>query len=303
MKKEKQRENEHQTVQTAVQKDSHMTNLLVIFTALVFIALSAVVLFVPNVELDPSYLCYVVGAAVIIAGIVGIVRYFVTDAYRNVNAYGFSTGTLLVILGICALLRADVLAGVIDLVLGIAVLLMGIIMLQHSLDLKRMSDAVWGLVIVLAVIVTACGVVLILKPSPIQISYDAVIWWIVFVSSALGLLVNIYTMIRVAIYTHREKKKAAQEMKEREQAILAEAEAEATAANAEAATTNAASDVYAASDSSETSYTVQTPVTSDISDDSLPADAPAASDVYSDIPTDTSVEMVSDTADVPLKPE
>ncbi|MBQ9333605.1 MAG: DUF308 domain-containing protein [Lachnospiraceae bacterium] len=187
-----------------------VTNLVVILTALVFIALSAVVLFMPEAGFKPSYLCYVVGAAVIIVGIVQIVRYFVNDAYRNMNEYGFSIGTLLCILGICILLRAEVISAVIDLVLGVVVLLMGIVMLQHSLDLKRMSDAVWGLVIVISALVIACGVVLILKPSPLQISYDTIIWWTVLVSSALGLLVNIYTMIRIALYTHKEKKQATQ---------------------------------------------------------------------------------------------
>lgn len=209
-----------------------VTNLVVILTALVFIALSAIVLFVPEMGFKPSYLCYVVGAAVIIVGIVQIVRYFVNDAYRNMNEYGFSIGTLLGILGICILLRAEVISGVIDLVLGVVVLLMGIVMLQHSLDLKRMSDAVWGLVIVISALVIACGVVLILKPSLLQISYDTIIWWIVLVSSVLGLLVNIYTMIRIALYTHKEKKQATQELQEREQVLAAQAQAEADAVEA-----------------------------------------------------------------------
>ncbi len=199
-----------------------VTNLGVILTALVFIALSAVVLFMPEAGFKPSYLCYVVGSAVIIVGIVQIVRYFVNDAYRNMNEYGFSIGTLLGILGVCILLRAEVISGVIDLVLGVVVLLMGIVMLQHSLDLKRMSDAVWGLVIVISALVIACGVILILKPSLLQISYDTIIWWAVLISSALGLLVNIYTMIRIALFTHKEKKQAAQELKESEQVLAAQ---------------------------------------------------------------------------------
>jgi len=220
-----------------------VTNLVVILTALVFIALSSVVLFVPEAGFKPAYLCYVVGASVIIVGMIQIVRYFVNDAYRNMNEYGFSIGTLLVILGICILLRADVISGVIDLVLGVAVLLMGIVMLQHSLDLKRMSDAVWGLVIVIAALVTACGVVLILKPSPLQISYDTLIWWMVLIASALGLIVNIYTMIRIALFKHKEKKQATQELKDREQVIAAQAQADADAAAAQADTAASADSV------------------------------------------------------------
>ena len=201
--------NTNETEITKENKDpKSMTNLVVILLALIFLGLAAVMLFVPDIELKPEYLCYVVGGAVVIAGIVQIVRYFITDAYKNMNEYGFSIGTLCVILGICILLRAGVIGGVIDLFLGCFVLLMGVVMLQHSLDLRRMGDVMWGLVIVLAAISMVCGVGLILKPSPDKIAYASYIWWIVLIVSAVGLLVNIYTMIRVAVYKHKEKKKA-----------------------------------------------------------------------------------------------
>ena len=190
------------------------TNLLVILMALIFIALSALMLFMPEANIMPEYLIYVVGGVIIITGIVLIVRYFITDAYKNMNEYGFSAGTLCVILGVCVLLRAAVIAGVIDLILGTSVLLMGVIMLQHSLDLKRMGDAVWGLVIVLAVLAIISGVSLILKPAPEKIEYSSFVWWVVLIVSAIGLIVNIYTMIRVAIYKHKEKKKAEEGEKE-----------------------------------------------------------------------------------------
>ena len=200
--------NTNETEITKEKKDpKNMTNLVVILMALVFIGLAAIMLFVPDIELKPEYLCYVVGAAVVIAGIVQIVRYFITDAYKNMNEYGFSIGTLCVILGICILLRASVIGGVIDLFLGCFVLLMGVVMLQHSLDLRRMADATWGLVIVLAALSMLCGVGLILKPSPDKIAYASYIWWIVLIVSAVGFLVNIYTMIRLAVYKHKENKK------------------------------------------------------------------------------------------------
>ena len=200
--------NTNETEITKEKKDpKNMTNLVVILMALVFIGLAAIMLFVPDIELKPEYLCYVVGAAVVIAGIVQIVRYFITDAYKNMNEYGFSIGTLCVILGICILLRAGVIGGVIDLFLGCFVLLMGVVMLQHSLDLRRMADATWGLVIVLAALSMLCGVGLILKPSPDKIAYASYIWWIVLIVSAVGFLVNIYTMIRLAVYKHKENKK------------------------------------------------------------------------------------------------
>ena len=208
------KKDENTPVKNETGEPKSTTNLLVILMAAIFIALSVLMLFIPDLDIKPEFFIYVVGGAVIIAGIVLIVRYFITDAYENMNEYGFSAGTLCVIIGICILLRAAVIAGVIDLILGTSVLLMGIIMLQHSLDLKRMGDTVWGIVIVLASLSIISGVSLMLKPAPEKIKYSSFVWWIVLVVSVLGLIVNIYTMIRVALYKRKEKKKAEEGGKE-----------------------------------------------------------------------------------------
>lgn len=191
-------------------KDARMTNLVVILTAVILAAVSAVILFVPGLNIQPISFIYVIGAIFVIVGIIFIVRYFLTDAYKNINEYGFSTGTLIVIIGICILLRADALVQVFDLMLGISVLLMGVLMLQHSLDLKRMLDMIWALVLVFSIIVMLCGVFMILKLAPEKIDYPTYNWWLVLISSGLGLITNIYTLIRVAIFNKKEKKKAEQ---------------------------------------------------------------------------------------------
>ncbi|MBO4898745.1 MAG: DUF308 domain-containing protein [Lachnospiraceae bacterium] len=251
------------------------TNLLVILMAVIFIALSALMLFMPEANIKPEYIIYVVGGVVIIIGIVLIVRYFITDAYKNMNEYGFSAGTLCVILGICVLLRAAVIAGVIDLFLGTAVLLMGVIMLQHSLDIKRMGDAMWGLVIVLAVLSIICGVGLILKPAPEKIEYSSFTWWVVLVVSAIGLIVNLYTMIRIALYKRKENKKPEHP-----------AEPEAVSENSGSGDTSpvpAQTDYSAA----EPEYTLAVPdyQTTDTAADTV---ADASADVASDTMADTS---------------
>ena len=261
------------TQEITEKKDTRMTNLLVILTAVVFAAIAAVVLFVPGLELKPEYLGYLIGAALVIVGIVFIVRYFVTDAYKNMNAYGFSAGTLLVILGICALLRADAIGIVFDLVLGIAVLLMGIIILQHSLDLKRMSDFMWVVALISSLLAVACGVIMILKPSPETIDYAKYNWWAVLISSGLGFIFNIYTLIRVAIFNKHEKKTAEQEAKDREAAAAAAAQAEAgsSTADTDAASGSSYADTsYAGTTSADEPYTSQT---ADTDTGMTPADA------------------------------
>ena len=275
------KKNEAENTQgTTEKKDTRMTNLLVILTAVVFAAIAAVVLFVPGLELKPEYLGYLIGAALVIVGIVFIVRYFVTDAYKNMNAYGFSAGTLLVILGICALLRADAIGIVFDLVLGIAVLLMGIIILQHSLDLKRMSDFMWVIALISSLLAVACGVIMILKPSPEKIDYAKYNWWAVLISSGLGFIFNIYTLIRVAIFNKHEKKTAEQEAKDRETAAAAAAQAEAGTSTGDVTASTGDTGATSGTSYSDTSYAGTTPTdeaytsrTTDMDTGVTPADA------------------------------
>ncbi len=256
--KKKEAEN---TQDITEKKDTRMTNLLVVLTAVLFAAIAAVVLFVPGLELKPEYLGYLIGAVLVIVGIIFIVRYFVTDAYKNMNAYGFSSGTLLVILGICALLRAEAIGIVFDLVLGVSVLLMGIIILQHSLDLKRMSDFMWVVALISSLLAVACGVIMILKPSPDKIDYTKYNWWAVLISSGLGFIFNIYTLIRVAIFNRHEKKAAEQEAKDRESAAAAAAQADAGSSTADtdaASGSSYAGTSYAGTTSADETYTSRT---------------------------------------------
>ena len=183
---------------------SGITNILVIILSLVFVGMSALMLFVEGVDI--TYLCYAICSAAIVAGIYLIVRYFLTDAYRNVNAYGFSLGTLLVILGVCGMVRAAQMAGAFIVILGIILLLSGIIVLQHSLDLRRMEDVVWIFIAVISAIILICSIMVIIEPLPDKIPYGIAVWWMMLIAGSIGVIINIYTMVRVSLYNRKEKK-------------------------------------------------------------------------------------------------
>ncbi len=195
------------TAEAEVKKESRgggSANLLVIVMSLVFAAISAVMLFVKGIE--PVFIVCVVAGVLLIAGVTMIVRYFVKDEYLNLNAYGFSIGVLMIMLSIVAFLRADSIFEAIVIVLGMVLLTLGIIVMQYSLDLKRMSDAIWGLYIVLATLIILCGMLSLLQPG--SLDYESYVWWAVMISSAISVIVNVHLMIRLAIFNKREKKNA-----------------------------------------------------------------------------------------------
>jgi len=182
-------------------KQIGLTNILVLVLSMVFTAIAAVMLFVGKFEL--VYLIYGVCAAAIISGIYMIIKYFNTDAFKNSNEYGFSVGTLIVIVCVCGLIKAKEIASASIIILGLFLLLAGVVVLQYSMDLHRIKAFISSVVLLIAVLILICSVMVILQPLKDKIPYDRVSWWMVLVSGALSLIIDIYTMIRIRLFNKK----------------------------------------------------------------------------------------------------
>lgn len=177
----------------------------VVGMSLMFILVASVLLFIPAVQV--IYICYAVCAAMIIIGIYMIVRYFLTDAFRNLNEFGFSFGVLFVILGLCGMLKSASLASSFLVIAGIALLFSGVIMLQFALDLKRMKDVLWVVMLVISVAVTLCSILVILQPFGDRVFYEEYTSYVLFVAGCLCLVVMIYVYVRIRLYEKAEAAK------------------------------------------------------------------------------------------------
>lgn len=127
-----------------------------------FILLGLLLLFIPQIK--PLYLAYILSVAFIVVGIMWIVQYFLTESYRNINRYGFSAGTLLVVLGICALLKSEEISAYFLLCMGFLIMVMGIVQLQNALDLMALNDPMWKIVLGLSLAVIICAIIIIMNP-------------------------------------------------------------------------------------------------------------------------------------------
>ena len=167
-----------------------------------FIVLGLLLLFVPQIK--PVYIAYVLSIAFVVVGIIWIVQYFLTESYRNINRYGFSAGTLFVILGICAMLKAEAISGYFLLCMGILILVMGVVKLQNALDLKALKDPAWKAVLGLALAVIICAVIVILNPFQ-KMEDLAHFTYIIMVADGIFSIISILCLaIRLKKY---EKKK------------------------------------------------------------------------------------------------
>ncbi len=137
-----------------------------IVTSLLCIGIGALLLFVPSVNI--LYLCYCFCAALIVVGIILIVSYFVSEAYRKLNDYRFAVGVLLVILGCIELLRAQILSQEIMFIIGLVTLILAVIILQSTVQMKILKSGAWIVQLIFTVISLVGAIMVLVDFKPVM---------------------------------------------------------------------------------------------------------------------------------------
>ncbi len=162
----------------------------VISVAVIYILLASLLLFVPQIQIIT--LSYFLCSVLVITGIVLIVRYFITDAYKNINEYGFSFGVFTVILGMCALVRVEQVANSFILCIGISLLMTSIIKLQNALDLKNLKEKTWIIMLGIALLFMICSIIIIINPFKLKETLCGFSYRIMIIDGLISLLSNFY---------------------------------------------------------------------------------------------------------------
>ncbi len=185
-------------------KKSLFSTVVVSVIAVIFIAVAALILFVPQIEVKD--ICYFICGFVVVLGIYMIVRYFMSAGYERLNEYGFSEGVLFVLLGICGLVRAERIASSFLTALGLLLLLSGVIKLQYALDLKCMEDKAWAGFFAVTVVLLGCSVSVILKPFEDMEFFQNYTACILLVDGIVEIVNIMYLNFRIKAYCQNGKK-------------------------------------------------------------------------------------------------
>ena len=116
-------------------------------------------------ELSVTVVGTVLGIAMIVFGIVKLAAYFSKDLFRLAFQYDLAFGILLIALGVLVLLQPDGAMSFFCIVLGICVLTDGLFKIQIAIDAKRFGITKWWIVMVMAILTVAMGIVLVLRPG------------------------------------------------------------------------------------------------------------------------------------------
>lgn len=216
-KKNKQKKNYVMPQDQLTQTTGRLGTIFLVTVAALFILVGSVMLFVDGIR--DLYLIYMISTLLIALGIGLIVKYFVTEAYRSIHDYGFSGGALIVILGGCALTRAEQLTAQIAVFVGLLVLAVAVVMLQQALQLHIMRKKAWIAVLVISLFTLLSSVLLLFDLRSVTGNVDGFAYWALLVAGVLTLLCMLISDIGVRIFLHQERDEYAQMQKEQQLAF------------------------------------------------------------------------------------
>ena len=122
------------------------------------------VCFLVRPALLAGILAVILGIALLVFGAVKLVGYFSRDLFRLAFQYDLELGVLSVVLGILLLLRPVESLSVLLAALGVAVLADALFKVRIARDARRFGIRPWWVILALALVSGALGVLLLLRP-------------------------------------------------------------------------------------------------------------------------------------------
>ena len=116
-------------------------------------------------DFSVSLLGILCGSILIVFGCIRLVGYFSKDLYRLAFQYDLVFGTLMIVIGIVALVRPEGLLNFVCIALGISIMTDSMFKIQIAIDSKRFGIKEWWLIFGTAIIAGVFGLILIFRPA------------------------------------------------------------------------------------------------------------------------------------------
>ena len=141
-----------------------------------------------------SVLCYLIGAMLVIGGIVKLTGYFSKDLYRLAFQFDFAFGILSMLLGLVFIIPPEHIISILPIIMGFFVLVDGVLKIQTALDAKIFGLTTWWMIILLAAATCICVLLLIFKPFESAVSIMVLLGITLLIDGIQNLWVGIYTV-------------------------------------------------------------------------------------------------------------
>ena len=115
-------------------------------------------------EISMLAVCYMLGIAAIVFGIVKITGYFSADPYGLAFQFDFAFGIIAILLGLVVIIHPGNIMALVPVIMGIYFMIDGIMKIQTAVDAKRFGVKSWWLILVSAIVTGGIGILLLVNP-------------------------------------------------------------------------------------------------------------------------------------------
>ena len=114
-------------------------------------------------ETSSNIFTYIIGACFVFYGVVHMATYILVknDSFYQ---YDLAKGIITTTIGVIFILKPTIIASILPMILGIAILVNGIFGLQSSINILRNTSTTWVRVLIPAIITIALGLLIVLNP-------------------------------------------------------------------------------------------------------------------------------------------
>jgi len=190
-------------MKTSTSKSSVLTQ---VSLSLVAIVLGYLLLFSKTMQV--TTVCQFLCGGLIAVGVISIVSYFLSGDYKRIDRYGFALGTMLVLMGIIGLIRIPDLTAHFDIYTGMLSMILGVLILQGTVQIKVLDYPVWVLNLILTIGCIAGAICVLLEAKMITDRVVGFANWTLLICGACCLFSMLVTWICIMLAARRDKKAA-----------------------------------------------------------------------------------------------
>ena len=181
-----------------------------IVISLVYIALGILLAIRPDI--DANVVCLILASAIVLMGLVSIVRYFTFDIEGRFLRNDFVSGLMIVVAGAMIYLYKDEMKTLLNVALGAMILVSGFEKLRDCLDIIALGYGSPLLYIVLVLVNLGMGFMTILNIIPTQNIMFVFVGVSLIYSGLSDLFSSIYLSIRRGSYLRRKREEKEAEL-------------------------------------------------------------------------------------------
>lgn len=156
-----------------------------ILVSVLYLILGIILIIWPATSL--TVVCYVLGAIMILYGLLQVVRYFSLDKEFRIFKLDLFIGIVSLVFGIFTLVSPGMIISILPVIVGIFFLVEAVIKIQNAVELNRAGFDNWWLVLLVGILVAALGVLLLINPFAAMTTFVMVIGICLIVDSAASI--------------------------------------------------------------------------------------------------------------------